>query len=125
MAVAMSALQGLNAVRTLADPSGFALYMGLPIESERLANWVQVYGLRAAFIAILTAVLLARKDFAALRWTALAAVIMPLGDAWLTYNASAPAAVVGRHLIITAFLIAAVFFLTRAARQKADGKKSK
>lgn len=118
LAVAMSALQGLNAVRTAIDPISFATYMGIPITLTEQAAWVQIYGLRAAFISLLTAVLLARDDMAALKWTAVAALVMPLGDAWLAYQASAPMSVVGRHVAIVVFLILASYFLGRAAKQQ-------
>ncbi len=116
LALAIAALQGLNAVRALIDPQGFATYMGLPVDEPSALAWVQVYGLRAGFIALLTAVLLARGDFAALRWMALAALVMPLGDAWLAASAGAGAAIVGRHLAIAVVLLVASHFLGRAAR---------
>ncbi len=116
LAAAIAAMQAVNAVRTVLDPQGFATYMGLPVDQLNAFGWVQVYGLRAGFIAVLTAVLLARSDFAALRWMALAALLMPLGDAWLTASAGAGAAVVVRHLVIALFLLVASHFLARAAR---------
>lgn len=118
LAAAIAALQGVNAVRTAIDPQGFATYMGLPSDQLSALGWVQVYGLRAGFIALLTTVLLARSDFAALRWMALAALLMPLGDAWLTASAGAGGAIVGRHLAIALFLLVAAHFLGRAARAK-------
>ncbi|MFY8047350.1 MAG: DUF4267 domain-containing protein [Erythrobacter sp.] len=120
LAATIAALQGVNAVRTVLDPQGFASYMGLPVDQLSAFGWVQVYGLRAGFIAVLTVVLLARSDFAALRWMALAALLMPLGDAWLTTSAGAGAAVVGRHLVIALFLLVASHFLSRAAQAKAS-----
>jgi hypothetical protein len=116
LAAAIAALQGVNAVRTVIDPQGFATYMGLPVDQLGALGWVQVYGLRAGFIAVLTAVLLARSDFAALRWMALAALLMPLGDAWLTASAGAGTPIVGRHLAIALFLLVASHFLACAAR---------
>lgn len=120
LAVAMSAQQAVNAVRTFVDPEGFANYMGVPITAAEQAAWVQIYGLRAAFVAIMTAVLLARKDLRALRWVALAAIVMPLGDASIASNAGAPASIIGRHLAIAALLLVASHFLLRASRQMSD-----
>ena len=119
LAVAMSALQGLNAARTFFDPVGFASYMGVPINVTEQVGWVQIYGLRAAFISLLVAILLIRQDMAALKWTAIAAFVMPLGDAWLASQAGAPPSIVGRHMGIAVFLILAAYFLGRAARQQA------
>lgn len=120
LAVAIAALQAVNAVRTALDPQGFATYMGLPVDQLSAFGWVQVYGLRAGFIALLTTILLARGDFAALRWMALAGLAMPLGDAWLTASAGAAPSIVGRHLAIALFLLLAWYFLGRAARAKAS-----
>jgi hypothetical protein len=92
--------------------------MGLPIDQLSALGWVQVYGLRAGFIAVLTAVLLARSDFAALRWMALAALLMPLGDAYLAFRAGASPPIVGRHLAIAVFLLVASYFLGRAAKER-------
>lgn len=118
LAAAIAGLQGLNAARTVIDPRGFATYMGLPVDQLDAFGWVQVYGLRAGFIALLTAVFLARSDFAALRWMALAALVMPLGDAWLAMDAGAGLPIIGRHLAIAGFLIVAAVFLGRAARAR-------
>jgi len=122
LAVAMSALQGLNAVRTLLDPVGFASYMGVSINATEQAAWVQIYGLRAAFISLLVTVLIIRQDMAALKWTAIAALVMPLGDAWLASQAGAPPSIVARHMGIAVFLILASYFLGRAARQQAQAR---
>lgn len=118
LAAAIALLQAINAVRTLIDPQGFATYMGLPVDQLSALGWVQVYGLRAAFIALLTAVLLARSDFSALRWMALAALLLPLGDAWLTTSAGAGTPIVARHLAIALFLLVAAHFLRRAEQAK-------
>ncbi|MGB3808108.1 MAG: DUF4267 domain-containing protein [Erythrobacter sp.] len=120
LAAAIAVLQGVNAVRTVLDPQGFATYMGLPVDQLSALGWVQVYGLRAGFIALLTTVLLARSDFAALRWMALAALLMPLGDAWLAAGAGADGLIVARHLAIALFLLIASHFLGRAACAKAS-----
>lgn len=119
LAAAIAALQGVNALRTVLDPQGFARYMGLPIDQIDAIGWVQVYGLRAAFIAVLSAVLLARSEFVALRWMALAAVLMPLGDAWLALSAGADTSTVARHLVIAVFLVVVAHCLGRTARAQA------
>ncbi|WP_298193509.1 DUF4267 domain-containing protein [Novosphingobium sp.] len=120
LAATIAALQGINAVRTVFDPQGFATYMGLPVAELATLRWVQVYGLRAGFIAVFTTMLLARSDFAALRWMALAALLMPLGDAWLAASAGAGAATVGRHLAIAVFLLVASHFLSNAVRAQLE-----
>ncbi|MFO6446159.1 DUF4267 domain-containing protein [Erythrobacter sp. NE805] len=116
----MAVLQGVNALRTALDPQGFATYMGLPVDALDALGWVQVYGLRAGFVAVLAAILLLRRDFAALRWMAVAALVMPLGDAWLASEAGAPTAIVARHLGIAVFLVIAALVLARAARRPGE-----
>ena len=117
LAAPMALLQGINAVRTVTDPIGFARYMGAPLASAADAAWVQIYGLRAAFVALLVAALIARRDIGALKWAALAALVMPLGDAWLTHQLGAPPSTIARHGAIAAYLVVA-FFAFRAAEAR-------
>jgi hypothetical protein len=50
---------------------------------------------------------------------ALTALLMPLGDAWLTASLGAGVPIVGRHFAIALFLLIASHFLSRAAQAKA------
>ncbi len=115
----MSAVMGLfmaaNAVRAARQPERFAAYMGLPL-APAPAGFVHVYAVRAGFLAVLAAVLLARRDAAGLAVLAGCAVVMPLGDAWLTWRAGAPAATVARHLGIAVFLAVACWALGQEGR---------
>ncbi len=111
MACAMAASQGVNAIRAFFNPHGFAIYMGLPSRAAELDGWVQIYGLRAAFIAAIVSVFLLRKDLVALKWMAICALFLPLGDAWVAAQAQAPSAIVGRHLAIAVFLCLAAGML--------------
>lgn len=104
MAVPMALLQGVNAARVVLDPIGFAVYLGAPLAAPADIAWVQIYGLRTAFIALLVAIFLLRRDLKTLFWTALAALLMPLGDAWIAHQAGAPTATVARHLVIAAYV---------------------
>jgi hypothetical protein len=118
LATPMAALQALNAVRALADPVGFATYFGAPIGGADMLAWVQVYGLRTAFIAAVVTVLLLRRDLQALMWTAIVALVLPLGDAWLTHQSGADPSIVARHLAIAAYLAVtsgALFIANRSA----------
>jgi hypothetical protein len=116
LAVAIALLQATNAARAFLDPSGFATYLGLPLADARDAGLVAVYGLRALFIACFVAALLARSEFRALRLMALAAIVMPVGDAFLTHQAGAPFAIVARHGAIAIYLIATATILQRGFR---------
>lgn len=116
MAAIIAALQAFNAWRAFADPAGFASYLGLPLADPRDAALVGVYGLRAAFIAALVALLLAIRQWRALLLTAIAAILMPVGDAMLTHAAGAPVATVARHGAIALYLALTAFVLGRAQR---------
>jgi hypothetical protein len=104
LALIIATLQAFNAFRAFSDPAGFASYLGLPLADPRDAGLIQVYGLRAAFIAALVAALLAFRQWTALFWMAAAAIVMPVGDALLTSAAGAPASTVARHGAIAAYL---------------------
>ena len=122
MACAMALSQGANAARAFIDPTSFATYMGIPSQAAELHGWVQIYGLRAGFIALLVSVFLLRKELIPLKWMAICGIVLPLGDAWVAAQAGAPTVIVGRHLGIAAFLCLAAFMLARdvAARAGRD-----
>jgi hypothetical protein len=122
LAVPMALLQAVNAVRAVIDPAGFADYLGAPLAAEADAAWVFVYATRTAFVALLVAGLLLRGQLGALSWIALAALVMPLGDAWIAYTAGAPTATVARHLGIVLYLGLAAFALRRSAAARARAR---
>jgi hypothetical protein len=119
LAVPMAALQAYNVVRVVLDAEGFAAYMGAPLAAANDASWVLIYGLRTAFIALLVTVLLVRRDLDALKWTALAGLVMPLGDAWIAHQAGAETTTVARHLAIAAYLLLTTLALFVASRARA------
>jgi hypothetical protein len=71
--------------------------------------------LRAAFLGLFALVLLWRADMFALGAFAAVAVVMPLGDAFLTAQAGAPIAIVGRHLFSALVLIVMAYVTRRWA----------
>jgi len=122
LSVPLALLQAVNVVRALSDPTGFATYYGVPVSGADAVAWVQVYALRTAFVAALVAIFLVRRDLRALFWTAVAALILPLGDAWLTHQTGAAPAIVARHLAIEAYLAltcVALFIASRNAPRAA------
>lgn len=114
MAVLMGAYMLFNAVSAWTDPLSFAQRLGLAAASPETEGWVRVYALRAAFIGLLLAGLALARQWRALFLLAVAALIMPLGDAWLTYNAGSPA--FARHLVIAAVVAASAALLSQAHR---------
>lgn len=115
MAGAGALLMLVNAARAFANPTSFSAYLGLPLVDGADAGLVHVYGLRALFIGLLVAVLLMLRQRTALWIVAAVAVVMPVGDAMLTWSAGAPTATVGRHIGIAVFLLATALLLRRDA----------
>lgn len=113
MAAAGAALMFFNTARAFADPGGFARYLGMPLADLADAGLVNVYALRALFVGVLVILLLAAREGRALALLAFAAVVMPVGDAVLTFQAGAPAATVARHIGIALFLLATGILLWR------------
>lgn len=120
LAVLMAVSQSVNAVRALTDPVGFAIYMGLPLIESADVGFVHVYGLRALFIAVLVCVFLLLRDLRALQWTAIAALVMPLGDVWLTIQANAAPSIIVRHAVIAAVVAATAVLIFRWRRLVGD-----
>jgi Domain of unknown function (DUF4267) len=120
MGALIALLMGVNTFRAFADPIGFATYMGLPLKNPTDIGFVHVYGLRAAFLGLFAAILLARQDMQTLKLYALAALVMPLGDALLTWTAGAPTAIVGRHIAIMVYLAATAYMLHRWTTRHAN-----
>jgi hypothetical protein len=104
-----------NAGRAFLNPIGFSAYLGLPLSNMSDTGLVHIYALRALFIGILGGSLLLMRQRTALWSFALAAVIMPVGDAMLTFNAGAPTLTVMRHVAIAVFLLVAGVLLRRDA----------
>ncbi|MDX2277477.1 MAG: DUF4267 domain-containing protein [Hyphomonadaceae bacterium] len=119
LAVPLAVLQAFNAVRAVADPVGFSAYMGAPLQTAVDSAWVLIYALRTGFIALLVAQLLLRRDLEALKWTALVALIMPLGDAFIAHQAGAASVIVARHGAIAAYLLVVTVALFWSARGRA------
>lgn len=120
-AIIMAAAQATSAIRAFVDPSAFADYMGLPMGGSGTSQgFVLVYALRTTLIAFLAAYLAISGRLRALAVISLVALILPLGDAWLSAQAGAPQAIVIRHLGIAAFLGFTSLMLFRTSRT-ADG----
>ena len=120
LALVLAGLMVVNTVRAFTAPVEFAAYMGLPLADHANVGFVQIYGLRAAFLGLFALVLLWRADMFALAAFAAVAVVMPIGDALLTIQAGAPVAVIARHLFSVLFLIATAVLVRRWALANAQ-----
>lgn len=105
-----------NTARAVLDPVGFAATLGAPLADPADTGFVFVYASRAAFLALLVGWLAFRRDTATLRFVALAALVMPIGDAALTASLGAAPTIIGRHVAI-AVLLVVVWALLGARRR--------
>ena len=108
----------VNTVRAFADPVGFATYIGLPLADPANHAFVEVYGLRALFLGLCAWTLLWRRDTRALAVFAAVAVVMPIGDAFLTASHGAAPLIVARHGATAIVLaVTAALLCSRAAKE--------
>ena len=77
-----------------------------------------VYASRALFLALVTAVLLAWRQFRALGLFAAVAVVMPVADAVQVSAAGGASSIVIRHIVIAAYLVVTALLLVRLAKQR-------
>lgn len=113
LAAILAVSQLANAARTVFDPEGFAVYLGLPLAAMADAALVQVYGARAAFLGLFALLLIALRQFSVLKWFALLAVIMPAVDFLLTLRAGAGIAILARHAAYVAYILLVFALLHR------------
>jgi hypothetical protein len=117
--IAMTGLIALfmlvNFARVMVDAGAFARAMGLPLADPRDTGFVAVYALRALFLGLFALLLLAQRRHDVLKWFALVAIVMPVGDVWLTLAAGAPSAIVARHAATAVFLLLLVGVWHKAA----------
>jgi len=118
-AIIMGLAQASSALRAFADPAAFAIYMGLPLAEKADSGFVWVYALRTTLIAFLALFLAITGRFKALAVIATVALILPIGDAWLSAQAGAPNAIVYRHIGIAAFLGFTAVMLFRDSHRSA------
>lgn len=119
MAGLIAAMMLFNAWQAFADPAAFATRFGLAGAADADAGFVHVYASRALFLALVTATLLATRQWRGLMWFALVAMVMPIADAVQVASAGGPGSIVGRHVAITVYLALTAYLLHRLTRQEA------
>ena len=120
LVVLLGGFMGVNTVRALFDPVGFASYMGLPLTDPANHGFVHVYALRAAFLSLCVFGLLWLRDIRALVVLALAALVMPIGDAILVASNGAPSLIVIRHAATAVLVAVTAGLLFQRARQEVN-----
>lgn len=117
MSVLIAALMALNTWRAYSDPVGFAAYFGVKGAAGGNPAFVYVYASRALFLALVTATLIAARQFRALALFGLVAIVMPLADSLQVAQAGGSPAIIGRHIATAVYLGVTAFLLNRWVRR--------
>ncbi|AAZ28313.1 hypothetical protein CPS_2753 [Colwellia psychrerythraea 34H] len=112
-------LQGFYGTFAFIDPTIFSAIRGTELFSSMDADWVKIYGSRTIFITLIFGYLLYTRNYIVLMWGALFAVVMPITDGLLAYEAQAPLKVVAKHVVTIVYLLIIFFVLKKVIAQKA------
>jgi len=111
-------LQGFYGTFAFIDPSAFSTVRGTELFSGKDADWVQIYGSRTIFITLIFGYLLYTRNHVVLMWGALFAVVMPITDGLLAYEAQAPVKIVAKHIATVVYLLIIFFVFKKVITQK-------
>ena len=112
-------LQGFYGAFAFIDPAIFSTVRGTELFSDMDADWVKIYGSRTIFITLIFGYLLYTRNHIVLMWGALFAVVMPITDGLLAYEAHAPFRVVAKHIATILYLLIILFVLKKVSAKKA------
>lgn len=112
-------LQGFYGTFAYIDPAMFSVVRGTELYSGLDADWVAIYGSRTIFITLIFGYLLYTRNYAVLMWGALFAMVMPITDGILAYEAQAPFKVVAKHVATILYLLIIFFVLRKVVANKA------
>lgn len=113
MVAAMALLQGVYALQAFLSPDTFAVSRGTPLAGNGDPAWVLTYAYRTLFVALTVVLLLARGAMSTLRWVALLALVMPVGDLVIALGVEAPRTILLRHVGTIAYLAITFAVITR------------
>jgi len=82
------------------------------------ADWVKIYGSRTIFITLIFGYLLYTRNYIVIMWGALFAIVMPITDGLLAYEAQAPVKVVVKHVATIIYLLIIFFALKKVISNK-------
>lgn len=111
-------LQGFYGAFAFIDYANFSTVRGTELFSDMDADWVKIYGSRTIFITLIFGYLLYTRNYIVLMWGALFAVVMPITDGLLAYEAQAPFKVVAKHIATILYLLIIFFVLKKVVAQK-------
>jgi hypothetical protein len=115
----MIMLQGFYGVISIIEPATFSGLRGTELFSVMDADWVRIYGSRTIFVALIFGYLLYTRNYVILMWGALIALVMPITDGLLAYEAQAPVKVVAKHIATIVYLLVVFVILKKVISQKA------
>ena len=113
----MTILQGFYGVFAFLDPVAFSNVRGTELFSSMDSDWVNIYASRTLFITLTFSFLLYNRQYSIIMWSALFAIIMPITDGFLAYQAEAPFKVVFKHFATILYLIITFFVLKSVLRK--------
>jgi hypothetical protein len=111
-------LQGFYGAFAFIEPAMFSVVRGTELFSDMDADWVTIYGSRTIFITLIFGYLLYTRNYVVLMWGALFAVVMPVTDGLLAYEAQAPFKVVVKHVATIVYLLIIFFILKKVTANK-------
>ena len=112
-------LQGFYGTFSFIDPAAFSAVRGTELFSSMDADWVKIYGSRTIFITLIFGYLLYTRNHIILMWGALFAIVMPVTDGLLAYQAQAPFKVVAKHIATIVYLLIIFLVFKKIVAQKA------
>jgi len=95
------------------DPTNFSIVRGTELFSNMDTDWVKIYASRTIFVALIFGYLLYTRNYLVLMWGALFAVVMPITDGILAYEAQAPFKDVAKHIATILYLLVIFFVLKK------------
>jgi len=114
----MILLQGFYGTFAFIDPAIFSAVRGTELFSKMDADWVKIYGSRTIFITLIFGYLLYTRNYIVIMWGALFAIVMPITDGLLAYEAQAPVKVVVKHVATIVYLLIIFFALKKVISNK-------
>ena len=111
-------LQGFYGTFAFLEPGMFSVVRGTELFSDRDTDWVKIYGSRTIFITLIFGYLLYTRNYIVLMWGALFAVVMPITDGLLAFEAQAPFKVIIKHIATIVYLLVIFFVLKKVIANK-------
>lgn len=107
----MALIQGFYGMYAFIDSTSFATLRGTELVASGDLDWVKIYASRTLFIALITGILLYKKNYQILMWAALFGIVMPLTDGVLAYEAQAETKIVLKHAATMVYLLVTTIVL--------------